>query len=72
MVIVRAVAQPITRPAWPRTSSAAAGFFFCGMIEEPVERLSGMRTKPKGWLAQMISSSAKRDRWIAVTLPAWR
>ena len=31
------VRLPISRPALPRASSATSGFFFCGMIEEPVE-----------------------------------
>ncbi|MCY1244911.1 hypothetical protein D9M72_580110 [compost metagenome] len=31
------VRLPISRPAFPRASSATSGFFFCGMIEEPVE-----------------------------------
>ena len=66
MVIISAVRQPMIRPEWPRTSSAASGFFFCGMIELPVERLSGSTTNPNGWLAQMISSSASRDRCSAV------
>ena len=25
------------RPALPRASSATSGFFFCGMIDDPVE-----------------------------------
>ncbi len=28
---------PLTRPVLPRTSSATSGFFFCGMIDEPVQ-----------------------------------
>ena len=59
-------------PAWPRTSSAASGFFFCGMIELPVLSASGRRTKPNGWLAQMISSSASRDRCSAHCAAACR
>ena len=62
---IRLVRQPTIRPEWPRTSSAASGFFFCGMIELPVERLSGSVTKPNGWLAQMMNSSASRDRCSA-------
>ena len=37
MVTQSAVMQPMIRPAWPRTSSAASGLRFCGMIELPVE-----------------------------------
>ena len=32
------------------------------MIELPVDRLSGSVTKPNGWLAQMMNSSASRER----------
>jgi hypothetical protein len=28
---------PMSRPALPRLSSAMSGFFFCGMIELPVQ-----------------------------------
>src|SRR3546814_19725246 len=35
------------------------------MIERPVDQASGRLMKPKGWLAQMTISSARRDRWIA-------
>ena len=52
----------MTRPLLPRTSSGTSGFFFCGMIEEPVQKRSGRRTKPKRGLAHSTSSSAKRDR----------
>ena len=31
---------PIRRPVLPRVSSATSGFFFCGMIEEPVDQAS--------------------------------
>ena len=53
------------RPTLARTSSAASGLRFCGMIEEPVENASGRLTKPKGWLAHRISSSARRERCSA-------
>lgn len=36
-VIMRATRSPTTRPDLPRMSSAKSGFFFWGMIEEPVE-----------------------------------
>ena len=62
---VAGAALPTIRPAWPRTSSAASGFFFCGMIELPVLSASGRRTKPNGWLAQITSSSASRDKCSA-------
>ena len=36
-VVSRPVTLPIRRPALPRASSAMSGFFFCGMIDDPVE-----------------------------------
>ena len=36
---------PAIRPVLARTSSAASGFRFCGMIEEPVVNLSDRRDK---------------------------
>ena len=62
---IRLVSAPTIRAECPRTSSAASGFFFCGMIELPVLSASGRRMKPNGWLAHRISSSAKRLRWSA-------
>ena len=72
MVIIRLVAAPMMRPVWPRTSSAASGFFFCGMMLLPVDNESGRTTKPKGWLAQMMNSSASRERCSAQLLAAIR
>ena len=37
MTVSRVTSEPYTRPVLPRTSSATSGFFFCGMMEEPVE-----------------------------------
>ena len=53
------------RPVLPRTSSAASGLRFCGMIEEPVVNLSDRPAKPNCGVAQSTISSAKRDRWTA-------
>ena len=36
-VASRPVRLPISRPALPRASSAMSGFFFCGMMLDPVE-----------------------------------
>jgi hypothetical protein len=50
------------RPGFARTSSAASGLRFCGMMEEPVVNLSESFTK-RNWLVdQMTISSASRDR----------
>ena len=54
----------MTRPLLPRTSSGTSGFFFCGMIELPVQKRSASVTKPKRGLVHSTSSSAKRDRCI--------
>ena len=35
------------RPALPRASSAMSGFFFCGMIDDPVEKASSQRHEAK-------------------------
>ena len=53
------------RPVLPRTSSAASGLRFCGMMELPVVIPSPSLTKPKLGLVQIVSSSAKRERWVA-------
>ena len=37
MTVSRPIRFPKTRPDLPRMSSAMSGFFFCGMIELPVE-----------------------------------
>jgi hypothetical protein len=39
--VSRLIRWPLTRPLLPRTSSGTSGFFFCGMIEEPVQKRSG-------------------------------
>ena len=55
----------MTRPALARTSSAASGLRFCGMIDEPVVNLSDRATKPNCGVVQMTISSARRDRCMA-------
>ena len=58
------------RPVLARTSSAASGFRFCGMIEEPVVNLSDSRTKPHCGEVQFTISSASRDRCMAAMAAA--
>ena len=53
------------RPVLARTSSAASGLRFCGMIEEPVVNLSDSLTRPTSGDDQITISSAKRDRCTA-------
>ena len=55
---------PRMRPILARTSSAASGFFFCGMIEEPVQKRSGSSTKLNWAEVHSTSSSAMRDRCV--------
>ena len=59
------MSAPITRPVLARTSSAASGLRFCGMIEEPVVNLSESRTRPTSGEVQITISSAKRDMCTA-------
>ena len=56
------VSRPIAVPALPRTSSAASGFFFCGIIELPVAALSSSSAKPYSADVHSTSSSPIRDR----------
>ncbi|MDT4828225.1 hypothetical protein FQZ97_615960 [compost metagenome] len=60
MSVMSAIRWPTTRPVLPRASSGTSGFFFCGMIDEPVVKRSAMLMKPKFWLIQMMSSSLRR------------
>ena len=53
------------RPLFPRTSSAASGFRFCGMIDEPVVNLSDSEMKANCGVVHNTISSAKRDRCTA-------
>ena len=52
----------MTRPLLARTSSAASGLRFCGIIEEPVVNLSESLTRPVSGEDQITISSASRDR----------
>ncbi len=57
--------SPISRPALPRASSAMSGFFFCGMIDDPVENASARVMNENSLVAQRMISSAMRDRSTA-------
>lgn len=61
-VASRPVRLPMRRPDLPRASSAMSGFFFCGMIDEPVEKASCRVTKENSFVFQMMISSAIRER----------
>src|SRR5699024_561032 len=60
------VRLPIRRPVLPRTSSATSGFFFCGMIDEPVDHASSRVTYPNSAVHQEMTSSDNRDRSTAI------
>ena len=70
MVTKSATKSPTTRPVLPRMSSAKSGFFFCGMMDEPVENASESVTKPNSALDHRMISSARRERCMHDTLHA--
>ncbi len=70
--MVRLVKPPITRPTLARISSAASGFFFCGMIDEPVVKASDSLMKLNCGVVHRTISSARRDRCVAQIVAADR
>ena len=72
MTVNRPTALPRMRPVFARTSSAASGFLFCGMIDEPVEKRSESETNRNCALDQITISSANRLRCIATMALAAR
>ncbi len=66
------VRWPISRPALPRASSATSGFFFCGMIDEPVEYASSSAAQPNSREAHRQTSSPIRERWTPIIAAAKR
>ena len=57
----------MSRPALPRASSAMSGFFFCGMMLDPVDQESCSVTKPNSRVDQRMTSSASR----LTSTPTW-
>ena len=55
-----------------RSSSAASGFFFCGMIEQPLVQASDSSTKPNSSLDHSTSSAPRRERCVAQVAAAPR
>ena len=53
---------PISRPDLPRASSAMSGFFFCGMMLDPVDHESCSVAKSNSRVVQRMTSSASRER----------
>src|SRR2546425_37863 len=70
MTISSAASAPTMRPVLARTSSAASGLRFCGMIEEPVVKRSESSNRPQSGEHQITISSAKRERCTAVMAAA--
>src|SRR6185437_6769128 len=64
------ISAPTMRPVLPRTSSAASGLRFCGMIDEPVVKASDRLTNPNCGVVHSTISSAKRERCAAVIAAA--
>ena len=62
-----AIRSPKTRPVLPRISSAMSGFFFCGIIDEPVVYASDSSTKPNSQLDHSTSSSESLERCIIIS-----
>ena len=61
----RLASEAAIRGALPRSSSAASGFFFWGMMLEPEAKESGSSQKPNSWLDQSTISPPSRERCIA-------
>src|SRR5262249_27884982 len=70
ITISSASSAPMMRPVLARTSSAASGLRFCGMMEEPVVKRSESDMRPTSGEHQITISSAKRDRCTAVMAAA--
>ena len=62
ITVKRVVRSPKTLPLLPLTSSAISGFFFCGIIDEPVENASSSSTNLNSHEHHIIISSLKRER----------
>ena len=60
----------MTRPVLPRSSSGTSGFFFCGMIDEPVHQASARLMKPNCADDHSTSSSDMREKCVIRTAAA--
>jgi N-methylhydantoinase A/oxoprolinase/acetone carboxylase beta subunit len=66
------VSRPMAPPALPRTSSSGSGFFFCGIRLDPVVTASASSKKPNSSDVKMMTSSARRERWVIASAAAKR
>ena len=64
--------EATTRGDLARSSSAASGFFFCGMMLDPEENSSAISQNPNSWLDHSTISAPSRERWVAQTAAACR
>jgi hypothetical protein len=55
-----------------RSSSAASGFFFCGMIEDPDAHASDTSQNPNSSLDHSTISAPRRERCVAHVAAAAR
>src|SRR6185503_14949609 len=62
----------LIRGAFARKSSAASGFFFCGMMLEPEEKSSATSQNENSSLDQRTISAPRRERCIAQIAAAER
>src|SRR3954466_444478 len=69
-MVSRPVRLPTKRPDLPRASSAMSGFFFCGMIDDPVAQASSSRAQPNSVDVQSTTSSPSRERWTPISAAA--
>ena len=69
---VRVRSRPATRGALARSSSAASGFFFCGIRLEPEAKRSATSQKPNSSLDQITISPPSWERCVAQVAAAER
>ena len=62
IIVSNVILSPKTLPLLPRTSSAISGFFFCGIIDEPVENASSSSMNLNSQLHHIMISSENLER----------
>ena len=62
IIVRRVVKSPNTLPDLPRINSVISGFFFWGIMDEPVEKASSNSTNLNSHEHQSTISSEKRER----------
>ena len=62
IMVKSAIRSPNTRPLLPRISSVISGFFFCGMMLEPVENASSSSMNLNSHEHQRMISSENLER----------